>query len=154
MSLLQHSDRDEMAEFIGQTVDIFEDYLAEKHISLFSQDKKFERIALLEEMKNGELTEEELQEELDSQAIIYGSLYDIIGNEVWFLDEKFNSLGVSKTLFAQDFVNGILQSYRDTLKEGRFSGSIPADDWKKLEKAVKELYQNWTKEDPEEEQEL
>lgn len=57
-------DRDDMAEFVGQIIDIFEDFLAEKEIEIDNDERDEARC---------EMTEEELDDcEL---AIIYGCDY-------------------------------------------------------------------------------
>lgn len=148
----------DMQEFIGQLVDVFEDYLTEKEISLFCDDRHEALEEIKEAVSNGDLTEEEAKEEISGLAIIYGSLYDVIGNETWYLNEQFDSMGCGndsqlKEAYSKTFVDGILQSYRDVLERGRFTGELPKEDWDLLKEKVSSLYQNWVIGELEEEKE-
>ena len=120
----------EMAEFIGQVVDIFEDYLTEKNIDLYCEDR-----------------EEALQEGDDGVAIIYGSLYDIVTDAIWYFKEENSSneplTELDRQILLNSFVHTVLDSYREILEQGRYEERLPNDDWNFLQEKVKETISNW-----------
>ena len=144
MNFIKMVHENDFQEFIGQIVDIFEDYLDEKGISLKSEDRSEALDEIQEALENGEITELEAQEEAASLANIYGDLYDVIGNAVWFARESFASetyldAGVLKA----NFVNEVLGSYREVLKQGECMENLSKEDWKKLQDMVLATATNW-----------
>ena len=144
MNFIKMVHENDFQEFIGQIVDIFEDYLDEKGISLKSEDRSEALDEIQEALENGEITELEAQEEAASLANIYGDLYDVIGNAVWFARESFASeTYLDAGALKANFVNEVLGSYREVLKQGECMENLSKEDWKKLQDMVLATATNW-----------
>lgn len=131
MILENKLDEGSKAEFVGQIVDVFEDYLCEHGIALENED----RDAAIEE---GEVEE-------DEAAIIYGDAYDFISIPV---ETSIEGYGLMKgevlsesdlTLVLEDIMAG----FNDTLVEGRYEGRIPETDLNDLKDKVQEKFEKW-----------
>lgn len=144
MEFIKMKNEEDFSEFIGQIVDIFEDYLDEKGISLKSEDRSEALDEIQEALENGEITELEAQEEAAGLAIIYGDLYDVIGNAVWFARESFASeTYLDANALKANFVNEVLGSYREVLRQGECMGDLSKEDWKELQEKVFATATNW-----------
>lgn len=122
---------EDMPELKGQVVDIFEDYLTDKEISIPNEDRD-------DAIADGEDTED--------LAIIYGADYDAIADEVEFVvntraktndvsivpfsEEQFSEL---IDIIIQAFMNLIPAAYKDEV-----SADIP-----QFKKKLKVLFVNW-----------
>lgn len=114
---------DNKAEFIGQIVDIFEDYLADRGIGLENSER------------DEALAEGEYEDETEA-AIIYGSAYDLIGNPVEEILAAGNASG-------EDAAARIMEGFDDVLRDGGAEGVVPEADYKVLKEKVIDTFMRW-----------
>lgn len=107
-----------MPEFIGQIVDIFEDYCTEKEIILENSDRN-------QAIKDGE--------DPENLAIIYGDSYDVIGD------------AIRRTLseHTADPAGFVMRAFLEVLMDGGYKEELPAADVEDLKKNVRETYAFW-----------
>lgn len=123
--------QDSKSEFIGQIVDIFEDYLDENEITLANEDRE-------DAIAKGDVEPEEA-------AIIYGAQYDIIGNivsdavEIYDLTNK----GFSSKDTEQTVVDKIMDAFYELLDEGEYTEAIPTADSMFLRDSVHDTFVHW-----------
>lgn len=124
--------QDSKPEFIGQIIDLFEDYLADKEITLENEERD-------EAIAEGEY------EDPEEAAIIYGSSYDIIGDTVSDIIETYDLMNkqFDNAENVESVVKDIMQSFHDVLKEGEYTENIPETDIKGLEDDVRDTFKHW-----------
>lgn len=124
---------DSVAEFKGQIVDILEDYLQERGITLKSEERN-------ETIREGDADKQEV-------AIIFGSLYDIIGDEIDYLIEYYNLFRTGSFSYYReetDAICSIADSYLRVLEEGGLDDeTFEIVDWCHLRAKILEMFVNW-----------
>lgn len=107
-----------MPEFIGQIVDIFEDYCTEKEIILENSDRN-------QAIEDGE--------DPENLAIIYGDSYDVIGDII------------RRTLseHTADPAGSVMEAFLEVLTDGGYKEELPAADVGELKKNIRETYEFW-----------
>ncbi len=122
---------DSKSEFVGQIVDLFEDYLDANNIRLKNTDRE-------DAIAEGDIEPEEA-------AIIYGDHYDIIGDTVAndietysLMDKQFESL-----MESQEAVEDIIGSFHNLLKEGGYIKDIPKPDIETLKGDIRDTFEHW-----------
>ena len=126
----QNLTEDSKPEFVGQIVDIFEDYLEAKNISLVNQERE-------DAIDEGEIDEEEA-------AILYGDSYDMIGSEIEFAIDQYSlydSPVVDKSAMA-DITKAIIEGFKDAVKDGE-AEDVPDADLDELSEKVKDVFISW-----------
>ena len=123
-------DTNDIAEFKGQIVDIFEDYLADKGVVL-----KHEDIDLA--IEDGEAPEE--------MAIIYGGLYDIIGdaaeNVINDCLENNENDGYGRP--NENGIKEIWDAFIRTIETGKSDFKPSLFDETELRSKVRKTFSNW-----------
>lgn len=145
MAIINVKNENDFSEFIGQIVDIFEDYLSEYGFE--DELVNPERKEVVESLWYGLEDKAEAQEEIDCLAVIYGSFYDIIGDQVWYLSEQFDSMKLpfdeKAKMYRDTFVDGVIDGYKEMLEKGQNTREIPEEDWQELKNQVAKVYDNW-----------
>lgn len=122
---------DSKPEFIGQIVDVFEDWLAVKEIMLKNPERE---TAIKEEEMDPEET-----------AIIYGKHYDMIGDTVdWMIREHDlmnRSFSTSKEQRRQ--INTIMDSFYNMLEDGGQKKSVVNGSKMYLKDKISKIFRNW-----------
>ena len=114
--------QEDLAEFKGQIVDLFEDYLSEHDVKLESAD----RDAAIED---GEDPEE--------LGILYGDLYDAIGDPVDFaLQQGGGEIEVHLAA---------LMGFADALKMGKSEHGVKGSDLVALNQKLQDTIAAWAK---------
>lgn len=72
---------EQMIEISGSIIDVFEDFLESRGIKLLDNQKERLEYAELLDKREEDYTEED-REQLDSCAIIFGSDYDTLENDI------------------------------------------------------------------------
>lgn len=123
---------DSKPEFIGQIVDIFEDYLSEKEITLQNEDRD---IAI----KAGEY------DEPDEAAMIYGDQYDVIGDAVSQMIDDHNLMEHTFSDENEEAhqIDVIMSSFYDVLHNGLYNKALPDEDIFMLKGHIKDTFANW-----------
>jgi hypothetical protein len=119
----------DLAEFKGQIIDIFEDYLDEKNVKLINPER------------DAEIAENNTEEDL---AIIYGDHYDIIGDEIEYAVNTHNLYQTpmsDKT--ALDVADNIMTAFNNVLRIGKASFMVSEDDPEKLRNKIIETFIRW-----------
>ena len=128
---LQNINDNDKPEFIGQIVDIFEDYLEEKKIDIPSEDREIEINSLLERGIYANA-----QEAIDNEgfARIYGEDYDEISSEVEY--------GLTSNLDIDELITNIYDGFIRIIRKNP-TASVPAADNTALKDKVRETFVNW-----------
>lgn len=128
---LQNINDNDKPEFIGQIVDIFEDYLEEKKIDIPSEDREIEINSLLERGIYANA-----QEAIDNEgfARIYGEDYDEISSEVEY--------GLTSNLDIDELITNIYDGFIRIVRKN-LTASVPAADNTALKDKVRETFVNW-----------
>lgn len=119
---------DTMPEFVGQIVDIFEDFASDNHISIPNVERD-------EEIKEAE--EEGISPEELGLAIIYGSDYDVIGN----VAEELGSQYMKKLLNEAEIpshINNCIQAFNSLIER-----PLDAESANDLSKKMVTTLQSW-----------
>lgn len=123
---------DSKPEFIGQIVDIFEDYLSEKEITLQNEDRD---IAI----EAGEY------DDPDEAAMIYGDQYDVIGDAVSQMIDDHNLMDhtFSDENKETHQIDMIMSSFYDVLHNGLYGKMLTDEDIFMLKDRIKDTFANW-----------
>jgi hypothetical protein len=123
-----------LSEFIGEVVNIFEDYLEENSppILLYNEDRE-------EAIAAGDYDDPE------EAALIYGEAYDWIGDEVRAIVDRYDlyhqSLTTTEamtTAFTQ-----IMEGFEKVLHQGQWMEPIPKEDQDMLGQSLQETFSKW-----------
>lgn len=125
-------DSNDSEEFVGQIVDIFEDYLTEEGIILRNEDREQK----VWENKDG--SPEEI-------AIIYGDKYDFVAEPVRKAIELYNltESALKSESAMEDVQNRVFQGFKQLLTDGGYLLDIPKEDAERLKDKVQETFVNW-----------
>ena len=128
-------DTNDLAEFKGQIVDIFEDYFAEHNVVLNNEDKQ---------------TAIDDGEDPDNLAIIYGEDYDVIGDEIEYAINLKMSHGyvIDKSLMESistatiDAAITLLANIDDETKRAEIILTM-TNDKPALKNKIRDTFVNW-----------
>lgn len=123
---------DSKPEFIGQIVDVFEDWLAEKEIILKNPERE------------NAIEDEEIEPE--EAAIIYGDHYDMIGDTISqiieehsLMEKPFEDMEIQRRQ-----IETIMDAFYEMLKDGGQKRSlIEAKDSVKLKDKIGNIFRKW-----------
>lgn len=123
--------QDSKPEFIGQIIDIFEDYLAEHEIILESKERN-------DAIEDGDIEPEEA-------AILYGDYYDMIGDTISCAVENHSLMNgpLDNAEKQNGIVEIIMDSFYDVLDAGMYKEGIPAADAAMLKSNVHGTFEKW-----------
>jgi hypothetical protein len=113
-------DNDNLAEFKGQIVDIFEDYLTEKNTNIENPDK----------------------EDDDGAAIIYGEDYDVIGDEVEYGIQPYLN-DANAELDIEGIVKNIMFAFDSLVKKCDPVITVRDGERESLIRQVKNTFKEW-----------
>ena len=131
MNLTFISENDNRPEFIGQIVDIFEDFLDEKDIYIPSKDRDDEVDDLL---KRGVYSNASDAIAEEGFARIFGSDYDEISGEVEY--------GLDTDLNIDELIDNIYDGFMRIVKKNE-DASVSDKDAEALKDKVRETFVNW-----------
>ena len=112
------------AEFVGQIVDLFEDYSDRNHIAISNRER------------------DEAQKDNKDLAIIYGKDYDAIAGPAEILADRIIEANMqSSTIGIEEVVDLAMNSISSF--ESLFGGNIPAKDVEVLSNQIAKTCQEW-----------
>lgn len=125
-------DQNSLAEFKGQIVDVFEDYLCEHNIVLVNTDRT-------NAIADGEVDEEDA-------AVIYGDQYDIIGDIIEEIVNDYDLLDTKTVMLDGQFENiseDLMVAFGELLAIGEADISINDVDTDNLTDTIKTIFVRW-----------